>query len=65
MLYFFKDWDIASRVDDTITYTVDENCEYTIITIFEWFYNNLMIENCDKSHFLISCIIYLVHKNRE
>ena len=62
LFYFLEDLDIASYVDDTTIYMVNEKKESLIRALeasssllFGWFNNNFMKTNSGKSHFIMSC----------
>ena len=61
LLYIMRNWPVANYADDTTLYTGGKNTQDVItslescpLVLFKWFENNLMKENSDKSHLLLS-----------
>ena len=58
-----EDLEIARYADDTTIYMISEKKKESIIRaletssslLFEWFNNNFMKANSDKSHLIMSC----------
>ena len=64
LFYIIKDWKVANYADDTTPYVVCKNMtdvihslENCATLLFEWFENNNMKANSDKSHLLLSTSI--------
>ena len=66
LFYFLENLDIASNADDTKIYTINKKkkkrretdisvLETYSSLLFEWFNNNFMKANRDKSHLIMSC----------
>ena len=61
LFFILNDVDIANYADDNTPYVIaDDICgvitslEKTLKALFEWFENNLLKNNADRSHLLVS-----------